>query len=318
MNDKVKELLNNKETVKSIVTKFVAMVVVVALFVVGIYVANAEVDTTREVVELAEVINNASINAEIENLSNNMGKEEAAIEEVTVKAIDVVEQENETVTVEVEEEDEAVQEVAKRAGIIGVEATIRNDEGVVETYNITSFKDVEEIMDKCNNGYYMSMENVNSHSGLSLDEIGYLLQPYEELRGLEGIIYRLDTEFGINAFFAIAVLRLESGNGQYTSGENNYFNITANSGEWVNYESKEACVEAFGNLIVNQYFTEGGKWYEADMIDGVSLKEMERHYCPFEELDPRYNTAEWIEYNEQFRWSYRVGNIMKELYDRVQ
>ena len=154
---------------------------------------------------------------------------------------------------------------------------------------------------------YMNEEDINSHSNLSLEDIEVLVASFEELKGVEEAIYKLDVEDSINAFFTLAVLRLESGNGVYTSGENNYFNVTNFDGEWVNYASRGESIEAFGKLIKEQYIAEDGLWYEEDMIDGVSLEEIERHYCPLEDNDCTIEDS----------WSNRVYNLMEGMYYRV-
>ena len=165
----------------------------------------------------------------------------------------------------------------------------------------------EEIKEEECLAIYMNEEDINSHSNLSLEDIKALVAPFEELKGVEEAIYKLDVEDSINAFFTLAVLRLESGNGVYTSGENNYFNVTNFDGEWVNYASRGECIEAFGKLIKEQYIAEDGLWYEEDMTDGVSLKEIERHYCPLEDNDCSIEDS----------WSNRVYNLMEGMYYRV-
>ena len=181
---------------------------------------------------------------------------------------------------------------------------------IQDNKNVDGEKEINEEQE-----IFYSKKRVNSISGLTKAEIKELINNYEGLRGIETAVYELDRE-GINAFFTLAVIRLESGNGEYTSGMNNYFNTTTMSGAWVDYGSRDECIEAFGELITKQYFDKEGRWYEDrdGDADSVSLEEMEIHYCPSVELDPNYNTAEWIEYMQQFRWSYRVGKIMDEMY----
>lgn len=299
MNDKIRAFLNDGEKGMADVKRAIAAIVVVLLigivfFIFNIvteadiqYMANAvtmeeqqEVIVTKPMTKVAEEQGKAELEIKKEELKNKVGlRQHINIDMAGLNETDIVIEE-----VKIEEKTEVVEDIAETE------------------IDIT---------------YYMSKDNVNTHSHLSIEDIKRILAPYEELEGVEEAIYNLDVNYGINAFFTIAVLRIESGNGVYTSGENNYFNVKTLSGKWMDYANRSESIEAFGNLVVTQYFDEQGMWYEEDMADGVSLKEMERHYCPFEELDERYNSAEWIEYNEQFRWSYRVGNLMEELYISV-
>lgn len=302
MNNKVRAFVRGTSTRrKNRRTEYVVIVISLIIIIVMLITNMISSSDTNVAKAESNVIN---------MFAEDNGSTKSKVECVVIKSRAYTEQELATVVLPIStEENEDVE---------GVFVEDFTEKERVEEYvqdNLEAYSNENAVEE---NEIYYSKKRVNSISGLSRKEITELIKPYDGLRGIEDAVYELDRE-GINAFFTIAVIRLESGNGLYTSGTNNYFNTTTISGEWVNYSSRSECIEAFGKLIKSHYFDKNGNWYEN--IDGdadsVSLEEMEIHYCPSVELNPAYNTVEWIEYMQQFRWSYRVGNIMDELYASI-
>lgn len=118
---------------------------------------------------------------------------------------------------------------------------------------------------------------VQTKSGLTAEHIetifeGTALAHY----GLEEVILEIEEQYGINAFFTIAVMKLESGNGKSSLArkKNNLFGLNASGGEENKrafaFKTKEECVKKFGQLIAKNYI---GKGY-------TTVDKIARKYCP--------------------------------------
>jgi beta-N-acetylglucosaminidase len=139
--------------------------------------------------------------------------------------------------------------------------------------------------------------NVKSDSGLmeaNIEEIfkGTSLAGF----GLEKAILEIEEEYGINAYFTIAVMKLESGNGKskIAKDKNNLFGLNAIDGDQYNkafsFKTKGDSVQKFGQLISENYIDKG-----FTTIEKVSAK-----YC---QANPE--------------WSDVVMSIMKSDYSKL-
>ncbi|MBO9599861.1 MAG: glucosaminidase domain-containing protein, partial [Cohnella sp.] len=97
---------------------------------------------------------------------------------------------------------------------------------------------------------------VKSQSGLTEEDIGEMLEGTDLAdQGLEEAILDIEEEYGVNAYFTIAVMKLESGNGEsrLAKRKNNLFGLNAIAGDAFNkalsFETKADCVRMFGQLI---------------------------------------------------------------------
>ncbi|WP_276352328.1 glucosaminidase domain-containing protein [Cohnella caldifontis] len=117
---------------------------------------------------------------------------------------------------------------------------------------------------------------VHSDSGLDEDGIKEILKGTAlEGHGLESAILEIEEDFGINAFFTIAVMKLESGNGtsRLAKSKNNLFGLNATGGSNRNayeFDSKADSVRKFGQIIARNYI---GKGY-------TTVEKVARKYCP--------------------------------------
>lgn len=118
---------------------------------------------------------------------------------------------------------------------------------------------------------------VASDSGLSLEDIDTILAGTALAdEGLEQAILEVEEEYGINAYFTIAVMKLESGNGEskIARKKNNLFGLNAIAGDAYNqalsFKTKADCVRKFGQLIADKYV---GKGY-------TTIEKVARKYCP--------------------------------------
>jgi beta-N-acetylglucosaminidase len=139
---------------------------------------------------------------------------------------------------------------------------------------------------------------VKSDSGLTTDHIEKLFKG-TSLAGqeLEKAIMEMEEEYGINAYFTIAVMKLESGNGEsyLSKNKNNLFGLNAIDGDKYNkafsFKTKGDSVRKFGQLISEFYL---GMGY-------TTVEKVSRKYC---EANPK--------------WSSLVMSIMNSDYRKLQ
>jgi flagellum-specific peptidoglycan hydrolase FlgJ len=138
---------------------------------------------------------------------------------------------------------------------------------------------------------------VKSDSGLVEAHIEEILKGTSLAgQGLEKAILEIEELYGINAYFTIAVMKLESGNGKskIAKDKNNLFGLNAIDGDQYNkafsFKTKGDSVQKFGQLISKNYIDKG-----YTTIEKVSAK-----YC---HANPK--------------WSGVVKNIMKSDYSKL-
>lgn len=113
---------------------------------------------------------------------------------------------------------------------------------------------------------------------------------------LEQAILEIEEEYGINAYFTIAVMKLESGNGksQLAKRKNNLFGLNAIDGDQYNkafsFETKGDSVRKFGQLLSKNYVGKGL----------TTIEKVAKKYCP-----------------ANSKWSSLVKNIMKSDYRKL-
>jgi hypothetical protein len=138
---------------------------------------------------------------------------------------------------------------------------------------------------------------VGTESGLSEADITLIFDGTALAgHGLEETILEVEQQYGINALFTIAVMKLESGNGssRLAKNKNNLFGLNATSGDKnsraFSFETKGDSVRKFGQLLSKSYV---GKGYTT--VDKIATK-----YCP-----------------ANSKWSGLVKNIMKKDYGKL-
>lgn len=118
---------------------------------------------------------------------------------------------------------------------------------------------------------------VKSKSGLTERHIAELFAGTALAgQGLEQAILEIEGEYGVNAYFTIAVMKLESGNGKsrLARSKNNLFGLMARNGP-LSFETKEDSVRKFGQLISKNYV---GKGYS-------TIEKVGKKYTP---VNPRW------------------------------
>lgn len=138
---------------------------------------------------------------------------------------------------------------------------------------------------------------VKSDSGLTEEHISKIFEG-TALSGhdLEQAILEIEEEYGINAYFTIAVMKLESGNGKskLAKSKNNLFGLNAIDGDKYNkafsFKTKGDSVRKFGQLLSKNYVGKGL----------TTIEKVARKYCP-----------------ANSKWSGLVKNIMKSDYRKL-
>lgn len=138
---------------------------------------------------------------------------------------------------------------------------------------------------------------VRSDSGLTEAHIAKLFKGTALAgHGIEDVVLEIEEEYGINALFTIAVMKLESGNGKskLSRTKNNLFGLNATSGDPNNkafsFKTKGDSVRKFGQLLADKYVDKG-----LTTIDKVAAK-----YCP-----------------ASSSWAGKVKGIMKSDYRKL-
>ena len=138
---------------------------------------------------------------------------------------------------------------------------------------------------------------VKSKSGLTEDQIAAFFEGTAlSGHGLEKAVLETEKEYGVNAYFTIAVMKLESGNGKsrLAKKKNNLFGLNAIDGDEydkaLNFKTKGDSVRKFAQLIAKNYV---GKGY-------TTVEKVARKYCP-----------------ANSKWSGYVKNIMKRDFKKL-
>ncbi|WP_309118169.1 glucosaminidase domain-containing protein [Paenibacillus sp.] len=139
--------------------------------------------------------------------------------------------------------------------------------------------------------------SVTSDSGLTEAHIAELFEgtPLEG-QGLEKAVLAVEEEYGINSYFIIAVMKLESGHGKskIAKNKNNLFGLNASGKNpyknALSFETKGESVEKFGQIIADFYVDKGL----------TSVEKVARKYCP-----------------SNSKWPSLVKNIMNRDYKKV-
>lgn len=100
---------------------------------------------------------------------------------------------------------------------------------------------------------------------------------------------KAEEETGVNAVFLSAVAALESGWGKsrVAKNRNNLYGWTTNSGSFMRFESKEACISFIATKFKELYLSPDGRYFKGYDVEDVN------HY-----------------YNGRKVWAERVRNIM--------
>ncbi|MEG1753735.1 MAG: glucosaminidase domain-containing protein [Christensenella sp.] len=112
-------------------------------------------------------------------------------------------------------------------------------------------------------------------TGFTADELELLLVG-SGLAGLGTVYAEKEQTHGINALFLISVAQLESGfgNSKLAQNCNNLGGIKNGNSGYMEFPTKQACVEYQTTLLQGEYLSEGGKYYA-----GKTTKDVSKNYC---------------------------------------
>lgn len=140
------------------------------------------------------------------------------------------------------------------------------------------------------NGEELSPSPMGS-SGLSIKELKVLTKG-TNLAGIEEALLQIEVKNNVNALYALAVAKLETGSGTSSlcKNNNNLFGMRGRNG-WYKYSTKPESVLAFGNLMTSNYFSKG--------------------YTTLEKIGPRYaeGSNSWA-----IKAKYHMLNDMRKLH----
>jgi len=138
---------------------------------------------------------------------------------------------------------------------------------------------------------------VGTFSGLSEEDIAVIFEGTALAgHGLEKTVLEVEKDYGINALFTIAVMKLESGNGssKLAKKKNNLFGLNASGAnphdKAFSFETKGDSVRKFGQLLSDNYVDKGY----------TTIEKIAKKYCPA---------------NSQ--WPKLVKNIMKRDFKKL-
>ncbi|MFF2479545.1 glucosaminidase domain-containing protein [Paenibacillus sp. NPDC058071] len=119
--------------------------------------------------------------------------------------------------------------------------------------------------------------DISSDSGLTREHVAAILKNTALAgHGLEEAILDVEEEYGINAYFTIAVMKLESGNGKskLARNKNNLFGLNATGSNAharaFSFETKGDSVRKFGQLLEKNYVKKGY----------TTVPKVAKKYCP--------------------------------------
>ncbi len=122
---------------------------------------------------------------------------------------------------------------------------------------------------------HFNPDNVSESSGMTREQVSYLIKLYcPEWSGMEDYLLKADKR--LNLLFILGVARMETWAGEASIGSYNCFNVKVwNSNDYINYSSYSESIDAFIELINNQYLSPDGKWYEGSK----SIAAIGQHYA---------------------------------------
>ena len=146
-----------------------------------------------------------------------------------------------------------------------------------EMSDISIFQDDHEVIA---DGFSIHT-NTHSVSGMTLEEITYLLQAYPSLQGIEESVLLYERKYGVNAYFILAVASQESGFGTslLANRKNNLFGIGAYDDSAfesaLEFSSKAQSVEYFCILIAR--YRENGRTTPTKINETYASDELWAH-----------------------------------------
>lgn len=120
----------------------------------------------------------------------------------------------------------------------------------------------------------LAASDLKSPSGLSAADYEAIMP--EAFTGYGGMFYDCEQNYHINGIFLLAVVRLESGNGESWLSQNQN-NVAGNKGEngYLSFDVMSEGINYAAQNLGENYLSESGKYYS-----GGTLEDIESVYCP--------------------------------------
>jgi beta-N-acetylglucosaminidase len=152
----------------------------------------------------------------------------------------------------------------KSGGYVNGKYTKPLDSNFKQTTQVKALSVIHRKSNPIAGAHHKPSSSVKSDSGLIVAHIEQLFKGTSLAgQGLEKAIMEMEEDYGINAYFTIAVMRLESANGKsgLSKNKNNLFGLNAIDGDTHNkafsFKKKEDSVRKFGQLISENYLDKG-------------------------------------------------------------
>ena len=144
---------------------------------------------------------------------------------------------------------------------------------------------------------YAPYEDLTVITGYTAEELEALLED-SGLEGLGAYYAEKEQTHGINALFLISVAQLESGVGNSSLARNcnNLGGIKNGNDGYMEFPTKQDCVEYQATLLRDDYLNENGKYYR-----GKTSKDVSQNYCGGSES-----------------WYTQVESLMKSNFGKIQ
>jgi flagellum-specific peptidoglycan hydrolase FlgJ len=134
------------------------------------------------------------------------------------------------------------------------------------------------------NGTYGLHSSVLGESGLSLDQLRYALSQEDDgsMVSLAEAIHQAELTYHINGLYIAAAAGIESawGTSDFATTRNNFFGYeayTASPDDAASFPSPQASVDAFVNLLKQDYLHPGGQYYNGPTLHGIYVKYSTSH-----------------------------------------
>lgn len=155
-----------------------------------------------------------------------------------------------TATSELHQNDNAMPHVEELTAVIFMDDCVNEETAEIKEkpqYFPLSYVAEDPVVDYNHDNVDKHFE-VFSKSGLDAEQIEMLLTPYPDLHGLGSAIYNTEQEHGVNAYYTLGVLSLESGFGTswLAKNKNNLFGMRN-----CTFQTPERSIDYFGRLMIS-------------------------------------------------------------------
>ena len=221
--------------------------------------------------------------------------------EVT-EAVEIIEESEDIEAAEIEKSETAeIEEAIEIMATAATMASVRDEPPIVTiaSQNTPSAGTPTALADSryvvFNDRNIVQTMDMRQKSNVSEEILREYLLRFPNLLGIAPTLIEVQETYSVNAIMLLAIIRLESGNGQshIAVSKNNLGGIIAPANSVAvhrSFDSKEECVIFMARLLSNQYLTQGGRFF-----NGYTLVDINKRYSVSDD------------------WSTLVGNLMVEI-----